>query len=79
MIREIHGCARVRMAISYGKIWGLCVVRCRAIFVEKVHILYNNNIETYHRRRNIMVYRLVTVYKLYFREWTEPVKNSYRK
>ena len=57
MIREIHGCARVRMAISYGKIWGLCVVRCRAIFVEKVHILYNNNIETYHRRRNIMVYR----------------------
>ena len=63
----------------YGKIWGLCVVKCRTIFVEKVHILSNNNIETYHRRKNIMVYRLVTVYKLYFREWTEPVKNSYRK
>ena len=79
MIREIDGCASVRMAIFYGKRWGLCVVKCRTIFVEKVHILSNNNIETYHRRKNIMVYWLVTVYKLYFREWTELVKKSYRK
>lgn len=55
MIREIDGCARVRMAIFYGKIWGLCVVKCRTIFVEKVHILSNNNIETYHRRGHIIV------------------------
>ena len=79
MLRVLDGCVRVRMAIFYGKIWGLCVEKCRTIYVEKVQILSNYNIETYHRRRNIMVYRLVNVYKLYFREWTESVKNSYRK